>query len=107
MSDSTDFNSRLKHYQQRIDNALELCLPDTRTQKHNLVEAMRYSVIGGGGKRIRPAMVYAAGEALGVDEDILDIPACAVEMIHTYSLIHDDLPAMDDDDLRRGQPNCH
>ena len=107
MSDSTDFNSRLKHYQQRVDNALELCLPDTRTQKHNLVEAMRYSVIGGGGKRIRPAMVYAAGEALGVDQDILDIPACAVEMIHTYSLIHDDLPAMDDDDLRRGQPTCH
>ena len=107
MSDSTDFNSRLKHYQRRVDNALELCLPDTRTQKHNLVEAMRYSVIGGGGKRIRPAMVYAAGEALGVDQDILDIPACAVEMIHTYSLIHDDLPAMDDDDLRRGQPTCH
>jgi farnesyl diphosphate synthase len=107
MSDSTDFNSRLKHYQQRIDNALELCLPDTRTQIHNLVEAMRYSLIGGGGKRIRPAMVYAAGEALGVDEDILDLPACAVEMIHTYSLIHDDLPAMDNDDLRRGQPTCH
>ncbi len=107
MSDSTDFNSRLKHYQQRVDNALDACLPDTPNRKHNLVEAMRYSVIGGGGKRIRPAMVYAAGEAMGVNQDILDTPACAVEMIHAYSLIHDDLPAMDDDDLRRGQPTCH
>ena len=107
MHSSTDFNSRLKHYQQRVDNALERCLPDTRTHKHKLVEAMRYSVIGGGGKRIRPIMVYAAGKAMGVDPDILDTPACAVEMIHTYSLIHDDLPAMDDDDLRRGQPTCH
>ncbi|MCW8852529.1 MAG: (2E,6E)-farnesyl diphosphate synthase, partial [Gammaproteobacteria bacterium] len=72
----------------------------------NLAEAIRYSVIGGG-KRIRPAMVYAAGEAMGVSTDLLDIPACAVEMIHAYSLIHDDLPAMDDDDLRRGRPTCH
>lgn len=102
-----DFISRLKHYQQRVDNALDGCLPDTRTRKHQLVEAMRYSVIGGGGKRIRPAMVYAAGVAMGVDSDILDVPACAVEIMHTYSLIHDDLPAMDDDDLRRGQPTCH
>ena len=102
-----DFISRLKHYQQRVDNALDSCLPGTQSCKHQLVEAMRYSVIGGGGKRIRPAMVYAAGEAMGVDSDILDVPACAVEMMHTYSLIHDDLPAMDDDDLRRGQPTCH
>ena len=107
MPAKTDFISRLKHYQQRVDNALDSCLPDTHTRKHQLVEAMRYSVIGGGGKRIRPAMVYAAGEAMGVDSDILDVPACAVEMMHTYSLIHDDLPAMDDDDLRRGQPTCH
>lgn len=107
MSTSTEFNSRLKHYQQRVDNALDACLPDTPTQQHNLIKAMRYSVIGGGGKRIRPAMVYAAGEAMGVDQHILDTPACAVEMIHAYSLIHDDLPAMDDDHLRRGQPTCH
>ncbi len=107
MHEFTDFNSRLKQYQQRVDAALDACLPDTQAQKHNLTEAMRYSVIGGGGKRIRPAMVYAAGEAMDVDEHILDTPACAVEMIHTYSLIHDDLPAMDDDDLRRGQPTCH
>jgi farnesyl diphosphate synthase len=107
MHDFTDFNSRLKHYQQRVDEALESCLPDTQAQKYNLAEAMRYSVIGGGGKRIRPAMVYSAGEAMHVDQKILDTPACAVEIIHTYSLIHDDLPAMDDDDLRRGQPTCH
>ncbi|MGD2159938.1 MAG: (2E,6E)-farnesyl diphosphate synthase [Gammaproteobacteria bacterium] len=104
---STDFNTRLKHYQQRVDLALDACLPASPAHKHNLIEAMRYSVIGGGGKRVRPAMVYVAGEAMGADPDMLDIPACAVEMIHAYSLIHDDLPAMDDDDLRRGQPTCH
>ena len=107
MSANENFQSRLKHYQSRVETALEGCLPAVNNEKHQLAEAMRYSVIGGGGKRIRPAMVYAAGSALGVDQDILDIPACAVEMMHTYSLIHDDLPAMDDDDLRRGQPTCH
>ena len=67
---------------------------------------MRYSVLSEG-KRIRPVLVYASGQALGVDLSALDAPACAVEMIHAYSLIHDDLPAMDDDDLRRGRPTCH
>ena len=86
--------------------ALDRCLPVEDPPEHNLAEAIRYSVIGGG-KRIRPAMVYAAGETMGVNPDILDIPACAVEMIHAYSLIHDDLPAMDNDDLRRGRPTCH
>ena len=103
----SDFDSRLNLYQQRVDKALDACLPDQLPVRHTLTEAMRYSVIGGGGKRIRPAMVYAAGEAMVVDAAILDTPACAVEIIHTYSLIHDDLPAMDDDDLRRGQPTCH
>jgi len=107
MSGLTDFNSSLKRYQQRVNRALSDLLPDSPTPKHNLTEAMRYSVIGGGGKRIRPVMVYAAGEAMGVDQDSLDTPACAVEMIHAYSLIHDDLPEMDDDDLRRGQATCH
>ena len=107
MAASSDFNTHLKHYQARVDSALDARLPDSHQHKHNLTQAMRYSLIGGGGKRIRPAMVYAAGAAMGVDEDILDTPACAVEMMHTYSLIHDDLPAMDDDDLRRGQPTCH
>ena len=67
---------------------------------------MRYSTLGGG-KRLRPLLVYATGQALGVPLNVLDGPACAVEMIHVYSLIHDDLPAMDDDDLRRGKPTCH
>jgi len=100
------FQSRLDSYQKRVDAALDKYLPTEDPPEHNLAEAIRYSVIGGG-KRIRPAMVYAAGEAMGVSTDLLDIPACAVEMIHAYSLIHDDLPAMDDDDLRRGRPTCH
>ena len=107
MSEPADFNTRLKHYQSRVDSALEALLPHEQGGQHQLIEAMRYSVIGGGGKRIRPAMVYAAGTAVGVNDDILDTPACAVELMHTYSLIHDDLPSMDDDDLRRGQPTCH
>lgn len=101
-----EFQSRLDGYQNRVNAALDKYLPSEDPPEHNLAEAIRYSVMGGG-KRIRPAMVYAAGEAMGVSTDLLDIPACAVEMIHAYSLIHDDLPAMDDDDLRRGRPTCH
>jgi hypothetical protein len=72
----------------------------------DLHQAMRYAVLGGG-KRIRPVLVYAAGAAVGAMPEALDGPACAVEFIHAYSLIHDDLPAMDNDDLRHGQPTCH
>jgi farnesyl diphosphate synthase len=107
MSANQPFEALLILYQQRVDAALDRCLPENDPPEHNLAEAIRYSVLGGGGKRIRPAMVYAAGEAVGVDNASLDIPACAVEMIHAYSLIHDDLPAMDNDDLRRGRPTCH
>ena len=107
MPEPSDFHSRLKHFQARVDKALDKLLPASGERAHRLTEAMRYSLIDGGGKRIRPVMVYAAGTALGINEDVLDTPACAVEMMHTYSLIHDDLPAMDDDDLRRGQPTCH
>jgi farnesyl diphosphate synthase len=71
-----------------------------------LHDAMRYSTLGGG-KRVRPLLAYAAGEATGAPPETLDVVACAVEMIHVYSLIHDDLPCMDDDDLRRGRPTCH
>lgn len=106
MPDPHIFQSRLDSYQKRVDAALDKYLPSDDPPEHNLAEAIRYSVVGGG-KRIRPAMVYATGEAMGVSTDLLDIPACAVEMIHAYSLIHDDLPAMDDDDLRRGRPTCH
>ena len=100
------FQEKLQTYQQRVNTALDGFLPLDDPPEHNLAEAIRYSVIGGG-KRIRPAMVYAAGEAMQADPQRLDVPACAVEMIHAYSLIHDDLPAMDNDDLRRGRPTCH
>ncbi len=106
MSQPHIFQPFLDTYQKRVNTALDKYLPKDDPPEHNLAEAIRYSVIGGG-KRIRPAMVYAAGEAMGVSTDLMDIPACAVEMIHAYSLIHDDLPAMDDDDLRRGRPTCH
>ena len=102
----TDLGSRLQSYQERIERVLEEHLPAASLNPVHLHEAMRYSVLDGG-KRVRPLLVYATGEVLGVSPDILDIPAAAVEMIHVYSLIHDDLPAMDDDDLRRGKPTCH
>jgi geranylgeranyl pyrophosphate synthase len=96
--------------QLRIEQALTARLPDnshlSQTTSNRLVEAMRYSCLNGG-KRMRALLVYATGEALGVDLDQLDAPACAVEMIHAYSLVHDDMPIMDNDDLRRGQPTCH
>lgn len=101
------FADQLVAYQQRVDKALDYYLPKDDPPEHQLAESIRYAVIGGGGKRIRPAMVYAAGASVGATDDTLDLPACAVEMIHAYSLIHDDLPAMDDDDLRRGRPTCH
>ena len=90
----------------RVEHALERWLPPECLHPANLHKAMRYSALGGG-KRLRPALTYATGEALGVPLVRLDGVACAVELIHVYSLIHDDLPAMDDDDLRRGKPSCH
>ncbi|WP_295513153.1 polyprenyl synthetase family protein, partial [Thiolapillus sp.] len=90
----------------RVEKALDHNLPATTIEPRNLHEAMRYATFNGG-KRVRPLLVYAAGTACGGDMDVLDIPACAVELIHSYSLVHDDLPAMDDDDLRRGKPTCH
>jgi len=102
----SDFSERSPVYQNSVEKALDYWLPDTSIQPEKLHEAMRYSVLSEG-KRIRPVLVYATGEAFGVKLDALDGPACAVEIIHAYSLIHDDLPAMDDDDLRRGRPTCH
>lgn len=99
-------SEKFKDYQSRVEAALEKWLPGTDVEPANLHEAMRYAVLGGG-KRIRPVLVYASGEALGVALPGLDGPAVAVELIHAYSLIHDDLPAMDNDDLRRGRPTCH
>jgi len=92
--------------QERVERALQRSLSGADPAAARLQEAMRYSVLGGG-KRLRPLLVYITGEALGADPADLDAPAAAVELIHAYSLIHDDLPAMDDDDLRRGRPTCH
>ncbi|MBB4819982.1 geranylgeranyl diphosphate synthase type II [Pseudomonas alcaligenes] len=92
--------------QARVDTALETLFDAPRPELQRLYEAMRYSVTNGG-KRVRPLLVYAACEALGGDLDRADGAACAVELIHAYSLVHDDLPAMDDDDLRRGKPTTH
>ena len=99
-------NGRVGAYQQRIEQVLERCLTSSDSATARLHAAMRYSVLGGG-KRLRPVLVYLAGEVLGAPLARLDAPAAAVELIHAYSLIHDDLPAMDDDDLRRGRPTCH
>ena len=92
--------------QRRTEAVLERCLPASSTAPHRLHEAMRYSALGGG-KRMRPLLCHAAGEALGADPRVVDSAACAVELIHAYSLVHDDLPCMDDDVLRRGRPTCH
>lgn len=108
-----DFHHYLRACQQRVNTALETRLPSLTAPAERLKSAMRYSVQNGG-KRVRATLVYAGAEAVGCctkdscpNHDALDVAACAVELIHAYSLIHDDLPAMDDDELRRGQPTCH
>jgi geranylgeranyl pyrophosphate synthase len=92
--------------QERAEQALEARLPSERILPQKLHQAMRYCVLGGG-KRMRPMLTYCTGKTLGIAPEALDGVACAVEFIHVYSLIHDDLPAMDDDALRRGKPTCH
>jgi len=92
--------------QQRVDSALDAVLPAASGPQARLHEAMRYATLNKG-KRLRPILVYSAGALRQADDADLDACACAVELIHAYSLVHDDLPAMDDDDLRRGQPTCH
>jgi farnesyl diphosphate synthase len=98
--------ARMRGYQARIEEVLAGALPSADLVPQRLHAAQRYSVLGGG-KRLRPLLVYSTGEALGLPVATLDIPAAAVELIHAYSLVHDDLPAMDNDDLRRGQPTTH
>lgn len=102
----TSLNHFMAQCRQQVDAALEQWLPAVNIEPQRLHQAMRYSVFNGG-KRVRPFLVYATGQALGIPMIALDGAACAVELIHAYSLVHDDLPAMDDDDLRRGQPTCH
>lgn len=93
-------------WRDRIENQLDASLPSPDDAPQRLHQAMRYAVLGGG-KRMRPLLVYASGQIVGADEHSLDAPAMAVELIHAYSLVHDDLPAMDDDALRRGRPTTH
>jgi farnesyl diphosphate synthase len=102
----TAAGTRLQEWQARIERELDARLPPAASFPERLHEAMRYSVLGGG-KRARPVLVYATAAALSIPESLVDGAACAVELIHAYSLVHDDLPAMDDDDLRRGRPTCH
>ncbi len=97
---------RLSDYRERVNDALERLLPGSLDARTQLQAAMRYAATNGG-KRIRPILTYATGNALQAPLDALDIPASAVELMHAYSLVHDDLPAMDDDDLRRGKPTVH
>src|SRR6202163_2978458 len=100
------FDAQLKSWRARIELALEARLPDSNAVPARLHQAMRYSVLGGG-KRVRPMLLFATARTLGLAEDEVEAAACAVELVHAYSLVHDDLPAMDDDDLRRGRPTCH
>ena len=103
---TTDASARVKLWQQRFETVLLGMLDVNHDAPAQLWQAMRYATLDGG-KRMRPLLVYAAGHALGLEEPELDHVAGAVEIIHAYSLIHDDLPAMDDDELRRGRPTCH
>ncbi|HYM35919.1 MAG TPA: farnesyl diphosphate synthase [Steroidobacteraceae bacterium] len=106
MTSASSFAQRLAQWQARIEEQLTDRLPSASTSPQRLHEAMRYSVLNGG-KRVRPVLMYATGQTLGIEASQLDPAACAIELIHAYSLVHDDLPAMDDDDLRRGRPTCH
>ena len=110
MSNTSTLTDWMQQRQQHIETVLSRVLPQasdtSSTSSAKLLDAMRYSTLGGG-KRLRALLVYATGEALNASQQALDPAACAVEMIHAYSLVHDDMPIMDDDDLRRGRPTCH
>lgn len=101
-----DLQSFMKELHRRVDSAMLRLLPNNTSPAPRLAEAMTYSALGGG-KRIRPILAYAACELAGGSAEQADVVAAAIELLHTYSLVHDDLPAMDDDDLRRGRATCH
>ena len=105
-SGSDTGSALITRYRQHFEQVLDEVLTLHGAASPRLREAMRYSALGGG-KRLRPVLVYATGEALGAPLELLDAAAAATELIHVYSLVHDDLPAMDNDDLRRGRPTCH
>jgi len=101
----SSFDARVDTYMQRLERTMDACLPSADADPDRLHQAMRYACSGG--KHLRALLVYACGETLGVTPERLDTAACAVEFIHAYSLVHDDLPGMDNDDLRRGHPTVH
>ncbi|MDR2875881.1 MAG: polyprenyl synthetase family protein [Methylobacillus sp.] len=102
----SDFSSWAARIQARAESTLDALLPPEDVAPARLHAAMRYAILGGG-KRVRPLLAHGAGELFGAAAERVDLAAAAVEMIHAYSLIHDDMPCMDDDDLRRGKPSCH
>jgi farnesyl diphosphate synthase len=102
----TDFPSWASQIQSRTESVLSGLLPSADVAPQRLHTAMRYVILGGG-KRVRPLLAHAAGELFGAPAEKVDYAAASVELIHAYSLVHDDLPCMDDDDLRRGKPSCH
>jgi farnesyl diphosphate synthase len=106
MSGAAPFGDWMKTVQARTEEALDAFLPPADLVPAKLHEAMRYTVLGGG-KRVRPLLAFASGELFGADADAVARAACAAEMIHAYSLVHDDMPCMDDDALRRGKPTVH
>lgn len=105
IAEASAFDTRVPLYLQRLQQVMDACLPPADTDPERLHRAMRYACRGG--KHLRALMVYACGETLGVAPERLDPAACAIEFVHAYSLVHDDLPGMDNDDLRRGQPTVH
>jgi farnesyl diphosphate synthase len=106
VNDSTDFQGWARARQQHIESLLQSLLPSPEIAPQRLHQAMRYAVLGGG-KRVRPLLAFAAGELSHADAERVAIAGAAIELIHAYSLVHDDLPCMDDDVLRRGKPTCH
>lgn len=100
-----NFSQKFNSYKKRINNHLTHLINQLPFQNSQLIHAMKYGLLGG--KKLRPILVYTTGEMLKVNLNTLDAPAAAIECIHAYSLIHDDLPAMDNDRLRRGKPTCH
>jgi farnesyl diphosphate synthase len=105
ISEASIFGTRVPAYLHRLEHAMDAYLPSVDTDPDRLHQAMRYACSGG--KHLRALLIYASGEALGVEPERLDPSACAIEFIHAYSLVHDDLPSMDNDDLRRGHPTVH
>ena len=103
---ATDFQAWSREIAGRMEGALAALLPSAQVAPSRLHDAMRYATLGGG-KRVRPMLVFAAGELSGAEARRLEVAAAAVELIHAYSLVHDDMPCMDDDVLRRGKPTCH